>query len=48
MIVIHPSILPKYRGASPIHHALLDGEKETGVSFIKISKKSFDSGDIIF
>ncbi|KRX03334.1 Formyl transferase, N-terminal [Pseudocohnilembus persalinus] len=29
MIVIHPSILPKYRGASPIHHALLDGEKET-------------------
>lgn len=47
MMVIHPSLLPKYRGASPIHYALLENQKETGVSFIKITKKTFDAGDIL-
>ena len=38
MVVIHPSLLPKYRGASPIHRVLMNGDEETGVSFINISK----------
>ena len=32
MLVMHPSILPKYRGACPIQHALLNQDSETGVS----------------
>lgn len=47
MIVIHPSLLPKYRGAAPMQHALFNGEQETGVSFIKISILKFDAGEII-
>eukprot|EP01016_Furgasonia_blochmanni_P018626 TRINITY_DN2108_c0_g2_i1.p2 TRINITY_DN2108_c0_g2~~TRINITY_DN2108_c0_g2_i1.p2 ORF type:complete len:244 (+),score=43.10 TRINITY_DN2108_c0_g2_i1:459-1190(+) len=47
MIVVHPSLLPKYRGAAPLHHALINGEKETGVSFIEISKGEFDAGRIL-
>ncbi|MBM3699785.1 MAG: methionyl-tRNA formyltransferase [Actinobacteria bacterium] len=42
---VHPSILPKYRGPSPIATALLNGEKITGISLIKIGK-SLDTGDI--
>lgn len=45
--VMHPSLLPKYRGASPIQHAILNGDKLTGVSIIEASKKSFDKGNII-
>lgn len=44
-INLHPSILPKYRGPSPIISALLNGDKETGISLIKIAGK-IDSGDI--
>lgn len=43
---IHASLLPKYRGASPINRALMNGEKYTGVTFIKMNKK-MDAGDII-
>jgi len=46
MVVIHPSLLPKYRGASPIQYSLLNGDKETGVSIIEISKGKFDAGKI--
>lgn len=42
---IHPSLLPKYRGGAPIHHAIMNGEKETGVSFMAMVKK-MDAGDI--
>ncbi|MCL5072374.1 MAG: methionyl-tRNA formyltransferase, partial [Actinobacteria bacterium] len=42
---VHPSILPKYRGPSPIISALLNGDSITGVSLIKIEKE-VDSGDI--
>ena len=35
IINIHPSLLPKYRGASPIQYALLNGEKKTGVAIMK-------------
>lgn len=44
---IHASLLPKYRGAAPIHWALRKGEKKTGVTFIKMNDK-MDQGDIIF
>jgi methionyl-tRNA formyltransferase len=48
MYVIHPSLLPTYRGASPIQYALLNGDKETGVSILEISKEAFDEGKILF
>ena len=44
-INIHFSILPKYRGASPIQSAILNGDTSTGISIIKINNK-LDSGDI--
>jgi methionyl-tRNA formyltransferase len=44
-INIHPSLLPKYRGPSPINYALLNGEKYTGVSIIDVSDE-MDAGDI--
>jgi methionyl-tRNA formyltransferase len=43
----HGSLLPKYRGAAPIHAALLYGEKETGVT-IQFVKRKLDAGDIIY
>mmetsp|Transcript_20546 Transcript_20546/g.23732 ORF Transcript_20546/g.23732 Transcript_20546/m.23732 type:complete len:89 (-) Transcript_20546:52-318(-) len=45
--VVHPSLLPKYRGACPIQHAILNGDTETGVSLISMSKRKFDAGNII-
>lgn len=43
---VHASLLPKYRGAAPIAHVLLNGEKESGVSIINISEK-VDAGAIL-
>src|SRR5260221_7463992 len=43
---IHPSLLPKYRGASPIQNQILDGVTETGVTVIKMDSK-MDHGPII-
>ena len=43
---IHPSILPKYRGASPIISSLLNGDTRTGISIIKLTK-DLDAGDIL-
>jgi len=43
---IHPSLLPKYRGPSPIQYAILEGEKETGVSIILMDEK-IDHGKIV-
>ena len=43
---VHPSLLPKYRGSSPIQWAILNGDKETGCSTMYIAPK-MDSGDII-
>lgn len=45
-INIHGSILPAYRGASPIQSALLHGETETGVTIMKMSE-GMDEGDIL-
>ncbi len=45
-INIHGSILPKYRGPSPIHYAVLNGDEETGVTIMYMDK-GMDTGDII-
>lgn len=42
----HASLLPKYRGSSPIQWAVINGEKETGVTIMKTALK-VDSGDIV-
>ncbi|TYZ66443.1 hypothetical protein PybrP1_002416 [[Pythium] brassicae (nom. inval.)] len=44
---MHPSLLPKYRGPAPIHHALLNGDATTGVSVIEIDPRAFDVGRIL-
>lgn len=43
---VHASLLPKYRGASPVQAALLAGDSETGVSIIQMEEK-VDEGDIL-
>jgi methionyl-tRNA formyltransferase len=45
-INLHPSLLPKYRGASPIQHAIVNGDAETGVT-IMYQTAELDAGDII-
>ncbi len=43
---VHPSLLPRYRGPSPIQWAIWNGEKETGITFMKMNER-MDAGDII-
>ena len=43
---LHPSLLPKYRGAAPVNWAILNGEKETGNTVIKMVEK-MDAGSIV-
>jgi len=43
---IHASLLPKYRGAAPIQWAILDGEKETGVTIMQMNE-GLDTGDML-
>ncbi len=43
---VHASLLPKHRGGAPIHRALMNGDKETGVTIMYMAKK-LDAGDII-
>lgn len=45
IVNVHPSLLPKYRGPSPIESAILNGDSKTGVSLMKLSKE-MDAGDI--
>lgn len=45
-INIHASILPKYRGASPIHWAVINGDSETGVTSMQMDE-GLDTGDIL-
>ena len=45
-IGVHPSLLPKYRGASPIQTAILNGEKETGVTLYLMDEK-VDHGPVL-
>lgn len=45
-INVHASLLPKYRGGAPIHKAIMNGEKETGVTIMYMDK-GMDTGDMI-
>jgi len=45
IINLHPSLLPKYRGPAPIEAAILNGDKETGLSLMKLTPK-MDAGSI--
>ncbi|WP_102692710.1 methionyl-tRNA formyltransferase [Rummeliibacillus pycnus] len=45
-INVHASLLPAYRGGAPIHQAIIDGQKETGVTIMYMAEK-LDAGDII-
>ncbi len=45
-INLHPSLLPKYRGAAPVEWAIINGESETGVTVQMINEK-LDAGDIV-
>jgi len=45
-INVHASLLPKYRGAAPVNWAIINGEKQTGISIITLSEK-MDAGKIL-
>ena len=45
IVNVHPSLLPKYRGPSPIESAVLNGDTETGVTIMQLSK-AMDAGPI--
>jgi methionyl-tRNA formyltransferase len=46
-INVHGSLLPRFRGAAPMQRALLEGEKETGITIIKLILK-MDAGDMLW
>jgi methionyl-tRNA formyltransferase len=46
MINVHASLLPKYRGAAPVHRAILAGETETGVTIMRVVKE-LDAGPML-
>jgi methionyl-tRNA formyltransferase len=46
MINVHASLLPKYRGAAPIHRAVIDGEQLTGVTIMRVVK-ALDAGPMM-
>lgn len=46
MINVHASLLPKYRGAAPVHRAILAGESETGVTIMRVVK-ALDAGPML-
>ena len=46
-INVHGSLLPALRGGAPIHHAIINGDKKTGITIMYMDKK-MDAGDIIY
>lgn len=44
---IHASLLPKYRGASPIQHVIIDGEEKTGITVMQMNA-GLDTGDMLY
>ena len=46
MINVHASLLPKYRGAAPVHRAVINGEPETGVTIMRIERR-LDAGPML-
>lgn len=47
MINVHGSLLPRWRGSSPIIHAIKNGDTKTGISITRIMPKKFDIGNIL-
>jgi methionyl-tRNA formyltransferase len=46
LINVHGSLLPRYRGAAPVHRAVLDGERETGITIMRVVKR-LDAGPML-
>ena len=46
LINVHASLLPRYRGAAPVHRAIIEGERETGVTIMRMVK-ALDAGPIL-
>jgi methionyl-tRNA formyltransferase len=46
MVNVHASLLPKYRGAAPVHRAIINGETEAGVTIMQMAK-GLDAGDML-
>jgi methionyl-tRNA formyltransferase len=46
MINVHASILPRYRGAAPVHRAVIDGETETGITIMRVVR-ALDAGPML-
>src|SRR5262245_5334437 len=46
MLNVHASLLPKYRGAAPVHRAIINGEHETGVTIMQVVE-ALDAGDML-
>ena len=46
MINVHASLLPKYRGAAPVHRAVMNGDRETGVTIMRVVKE-LDAGPML-
>jgi methionyl-tRNA formyltransferase len=46
MVNVHASLLPRFRGAAPIQHAILAGDRETGISIMRM-EEGLDSGPVI-
>ena len=47
MINVHASLLPRWRGASPITHAIMAGDSKTGISIMEIKPHHFDIGKVL-
>jgi methionyl-tRNA formyltransferase len=46
MVNVHASLLPKYRGAAPVHRAIINGDTETGVTIMQVVE-ALDAGDML-
>ena len=46
-INVHASLLPKYRGAAPVHYAILNGERETGITIFQIEPKGYELAPVV-
>lgn len=47
MVNVHPSLLPRWRGAAPLVHTILANDERTGVSLITVARNKFDTGSIV-
>jgi len=46
LLNVHASLLPRYRGAAPVHRAVINGERDTGVTIMRVAK-GLDTGPIL-